>query len=52
MNKLTPVQAIRQKCIDCCGGELKEVRLCDIKDCPLYPYRLGHRPKEESEEEE
>lgn len=42
---LTPVKAIRAKCLDCCCGALKEVRLCPVENCPLYPYRMGHRPK-------
>ena len=44
--KLTPIKAIRAKCIDCCAGLPKEVRLCSIEKCPLYPYRMGHRPKD------
>jgi len=42
--KLTPIKAIRAKCLDCCAGQPKEVRLCSIEKCPLYPYRMGHRP--------
>ena len=45
--KLTPIKAIRAKCLDCCGGQPKEVRLCSIEKCPLYQYRMGHRPKAE-----
>ena len=45
MKMLTPIKAIRAKCIDCCCGQLVEVRLCGITDCALYPYRMGHRPK-------
>lgn len=45
MKKLTPMKAIRAKCIECSGGSAYEVRLCPIKKCPLYPYRSGHRPK-------
>lgn len=47
MAKLTPVKAIRQKCLDCCCGQIAEVRLCTCKTCPLYGYRMGHRPKGE-----
>lgn len=47
MAKLTPVRAIRQKCLDCCNGQSAEVRLCTCKTCPLYGYRMGHRPKGE-----
>ncbi len=42
---LTPIKAIRAKCMDCVCQQAKEVRLCPSKDCPLYPYRMGHRPK-------
>ena len=42
---LTPIKSIRAKCLECCCGQKKEVKLCTAKDCPLYPYRLGHRPK-------
>jgi hypothetical protein len=41
---LTPVQAIRAKCIDCSGGQRAEVRLCPIAECPLYPFRMGRNP--------
>ena len=42
---LTPIKSIRAKCLDCCCGSAQEVRLCPSDDCPLYPYRFGHRPK-------
>lgn len=41
---LTPLRAIRAKCIDCSAGSIKEVRECVMLDCPLYPYRLGKSP--------
>jgi len=41
---LTPIQSIRANCLDCCCGSCKEVRLCIVKNCPLYPYRMGKRP--------
>ena len=41
---LTPLRAIRAKCIDCSAGSMKEVRECMMLDCPLYPYRLGKSP--------
>lgn len=47
MAKLTPIKAIRAKCLDCSCGQFKEVKLCPIKNCPLYEYRNGHRPKDE-----
>lgn len=41
---LTPLRAIRAKCVDCSAGSMKEVRECVMLDCPLYPYRLGKSP--------
>jgi len=40
----TPIKAIRLKCIDCCCGQLKEIKLCTVINCALYPYRMGRRP--------
>lgn len=42
---MTPMKAIRAKCLDCCCGSFQEVRLCTVEKCPLYPYRFGKRPK-------
>lgn len=39
-NKLTPMRAIRNKCLEC-SGTSKEVRECKITDCTLWPYRSG-----------
>lgn len=47
MTKLTPMKAIRKKCLECSSGQSKEVKLCTIKTCPLYAYRNGHRPKDD-----
>ena len=42
--RLTRAKAIRAYCYECNGyGELKT---CDIKECPLYPYS-PYSPKEE-----
>lgn len=46
---LTPIKAIRAKCLDCCCGQAIEVRLCPVTDCTLHPYRMGHRPKDQVE---
>ena len=43
-NHITPIKAIRRKCIDCCCGQLAVVRLCESTNCSLYPFRLGKRP--------
>lgn len=39
-----PVKAIRKKCLDCCVGQIEEVRQCPIEDCSLYPFRFGKNP--------
>lgn len=46
MKKLTPLKAIKEKCLDCCCWNKKEVKLCTATTCPLYDYRNGHKPKE------
>ncbi|MDE6470134.1 MAG: hypothetical protein K2L19_03845 [Eubacterium sp.] len=43
--KLTPMKAIRKKCLDCCCGSSNEVKQCTCIKCPLWVYRSGHRPK-------
>lgn len=45
--KLTPMRAIRKKCLECSCGQITEIRECKVKTCALYPYRMGHRPKGE-----
>lgn len=47
MNIKTPIKSIRAKCLECSCGQIVEVRLCPVTDCPLYPYRMGHRPKKD-----
>lgn len=44
----TPIKAIRKKCLDCSAKQLTEIKNCTLKDCPLYPYRMGKRPKADS----
>ena len=39
------MDAIRSKCIDCCGGVLGEVRKCTAVTCALWTMRLGHYPR-------
>jgi len=52
MAKLTPLKAIRRKCLDCCCNQIVEVRLCTCEKCPLWEYRMGHRPKGEEDTDE
>lgn len=42
--RISPLKAIRLKCLDCSCGSTNEVRLCQITDCPLFPYRSGKNP--------
>lgn len=43
---MTPLKAIRAKCIDCAAGELGTVRSCEFKgECPLHPLRMGKGTK-------
>ena len=37
-------KAIRKKCLECTCNQSKEVELCEIVDCPLFPYRFGCGP--------
>ena len=46
MEAKTPMKAIRLKCLDCCAGQILEINKCDFKNCPLWKYRTGHRPKD------
>lgn len=51
---MTPMKAIRAKCLDCCCGSASEVKLCTAVNCPLHPFRLGKNPnikREYSEEQ-
>jgi hypothetical protein len=45
--RLTPMQAILAKCKDCSGYQLSERINCTVKECSLYPYRLGKNPARE-----
>lgn len=50
-----PLEAIREKCFDCCCGSWNEVALCTAVRCPLHPWRMGKNPykkKREYTEEE
>ena len=46
---MTPIKAIRVKCLDCWYGQAYEVSMCVLKDCPLYPFRLGKNPNRKRE---
>lgn len=41
---MTPIQAMRAKCMDCTCNQPKEIRLCTMPDCALFPFRMGRNP--------
>jgi len=49
---VSPMKAIRYKCLDCCQFQFNEVKMCSDERCPLYPYRFGRQPKEDDLNEE
>lgn len=42
--RISPMKAIRLKCLDCSCGSSNEVKLCPATGCPLYPFREGVNP--------
>src|SRR5690554_4799895 len=41
---MSPLKALRLRCIDCSGGSAAEVRLCTVMRCPAWPFRMGKNP--------
>jgi hypothetical protein len=41
---MSPVEAIRRKCLDCSGQQTAEVKLCETVTCALWPFRAGRHP--------
>jgi hypothetical protein len=41
---MSPLQALRARCLDCCGHQEKEVALCAAVKCPSWPFRMGTDP--------
>lgn len=50
--RITPIKAIRLKCLDCCCNSSDEVAACPCDDCPLYPFRFGKNPNVKLSDEE
>ena len=48
------LKVVREKCLDCCGQQSKEVTLCTAFKCALWPYRMGScgKTRRESANEE
>ena len=42
--RVSPLRALRLKCLDCCNGSAQEVWLCTAVDCPSWPFRMGKNP--------
>ena len=42
--RVSPLRALRLKCLDCCDDSAQEVRLCTAVDCPSWPFRMGRNP--------
>ncbi len=47
MERVSRSKAIRLKCIDCCAGNMAEVRKCPVTNCPLWRYRMGKEIRDE-----
>lgn len=44
MSNKSPLQRIKEKCLECSAGSPTEARECPVVDCPLHEYRLGKNP--------
>jgi hypothetical protein len=42
--RMSPLRALRLKCLDCCNGSAQEIQLCTAVDCPSWPFRMGRNP--------
>jgi len=40
----TALKAIKEFCIECMGGDKKEVEHCTAPKCPLFDFRFGKKP--------
>lgn len=49
---ITPLRAIRAKCLDCCCGSPAEVSDCPCVDCSLWVFRFGKNPNVKLSDEE
>lgn len=41
---MSPSDALRLRCLDCCAGSANEVSLCVSVGCPSWPFRMGSSP--------
>lgn len=42
--QMSPLTAIRRKCLDCCVDQVSEIRRCEALKCPLWPFLAGRHP--------
>jgi hypothetical protein len=41
---MSPMRAIRLRCLDCCAQQPDEVRKCTAVRCPSWPFRMSKNP--------
>jgi hypothetical protein len=41
---MSPLQALRARCLDCCAQQSREVAVCTAVGCPSWPFRMGTDP--------
>lgn len=41
---LSPLKAIRAKCLDCANHQTSEIRRCESINCSLWPFRAAQHP--------
>jgi hypothetical protein len=41
---MSPLRALRARCLDCCAGQANEVAACTAVKCPSWPFRMGTDP--------
>jgi hypothetical protein len=44
---MSKARAIKIKCLDCSGDSKKDVTVCQIVACPLWPFRFGYSSKDQ-----
>jgi hypothetical protein len=47
---MSPMEAIRARCLDCCAGSSDEVHKCVAMACPSWPFRMSKNPWREVSE--
>jgi hypothetical protein len=41
---MSPLSALRARCLDCCAGSADEVKKCMAVGCASWPFRMGVNP--------